>query len=208
MTKIIDWRQKVLSELPVNEDLFVEKFLMEGVQDLCRRTHCYTEDIVDTSVATQPTHTLTPVTANAKLGRFLWAKYKDILLDGKTVGEMKALNSQWEITAGTPVYAVYEGGNTVRWSKIPDVTGDAVEFHVSLIPTDIEDSDIPEPIEVDHLETIKDYVKWKYYMQPQVFNAQLSALHKKEYENGRGDLKISVITGFVGNSQAHQESFL
>ncbi len=208
MTKIIDWRQKVLSELSLNEDLFVEKFLMEGVQELCRKTQCFREIITDTSTIDVSEHTLTPVTANAKFTRFLYGKYKDIQLDEKTVGEMKALSPNWETHKGTPMYIVYQGGSTIRWSSIPVVTGDAVEFTVALEPTSIEDSDIPEVMEIDHLETVKDYVKWKFYMQPQVFNADLALLHKKEYERGRGKLKISMITGFVGNSQAHQESFL
>lgn len=208
MTTILEWRYTVLSELPVQEDLFVEKFLMDGMKDLCRRTHVWTEDIADVSTVDVPTHTLTPLTPNAKLVRFLSGSYKGVELDNKTTGEMMALNRQWKSIKGTPPYIVYEGGNTIRWAKIPDKTGDAVSFTVSLEPTDIELSIIPEQIETDHEETIKDYVKWKYYMQPQVFNADLALLHKREYERGRGKLKISVITGFVGNSQAQQERFL
>jgi hypothetical protein len=208
MTKIIEWRYKVLSELPVQEDLFVEKFLMDGMQDLCRRTSVWTEDIADVSTVDVPNHTLTPLTAYTKLVRFLSGSYKGVELDNKTVGEMVALSREWKTGKGTPPYIVYEGGNTIRWAKIPDTTGDAVSFTVSLEPTDIENSDIPLQIETDHLETIKDYVKWKFFMQPQVFNADLALLHKKMYESGRGKLKISVITGFVGNSQAHQERFL
>jgi hypothetical protein len=121
---------------------------------------------------------------------------------------MNAMSREWITSEGTPPYTVYDGGSTVRWSKIPDTTGDAVTFTVSLMPTDIENSDIPLPIEDDHLETVKDYVKWKYYMQPQVFNAELATLHKKEYFRGQGKLKISVITGYIGNSQAHQEKFV
>ncbi|MCP4257971.1 MAG: hypothetical protein GY774_10655 [Planctomycetes bacterium] len=209
MTKIIEWRQKILSELPINEDLFVEKFLMEGIQELCRRTQCYTEDIAGTSTAATATHTLTPVTTYVSLVRFLYGKYKLKTLPNKTVGEMTHLNREWESLAGTPPYIVYEGGNTIRWGKIPDSTGDAVEFTVALEPTDIVNSDIPELIEIDHLETIKDYVKWKYYMQPGPFlNVQLAKEHKKEYEKGRGQLKISVITGFSGNSQVEQAAFM
>ncbi len=208
MTKIIEWRQKMLSELPINEDIFVEKFLMEGIQELCRKTQCFTEVITDVSVINVPNHTLTPVTAYSKLHKFLYGSYSGVTKDGKTRGEMNALNRQWEAAEGTPPFTVYDGGSTVRWSKIPDVAGDAVEFTVSLIPTDIENSDIPEPIDDDHLETIKDYVKWKFYMQPVVFNADLAILHKKEYFRGQGKLKISVITGYIGNSQAHQEPFM
>ncbi len=209
MTKIIDWRQGVLSELPVNEDLYVEKFLMQGMQELCRRTQCFTEDIADTSTVDVPEHTLVPVTANSKLVRFLFGKYNNLTLPNKTVGEMIHLNREWETLEGTPPCIVYEGGNTIRWGKIPDTTGDAVEFTVALEPTDIVDSDIPELIEIDHEETIKDYVKWKYYLQPGVLqDAKLALYHKGEYEKGRGKLRISVITGFSGNSQAEQVPFL
>ena len=208
MTKIIEWRQKVLSELPINEDLFVEKFLMEGMQELCRTSQCWTEVIVDASTLDVPTHTLTPVTANSKLSKFLYGSYKGITLEGRTRGEMTHLNPQWESLKGTPPYTVYEGGSIMRWAKIPDTTGDAVTFTVSLEPTDIENSDIPEQIETDHLETIKDYVKWKFYMQPQVFNDKLALMHKQGYIRGKGKLKISVITGFIGNSQAQQERFV
>ncbi len=208
MTKIIEWRQRVLSELPLNEDLFVEKFLMDAIRELCRKTFCLKEDIADTTTATVPSHTLVPTTLNSKFVRFLYGKYDSKALENKTFGEMNELNPKWEISEGTPAYIVYEGGNTIRWSKIPDTTGDAVEFTVALEPTDIVDSDIPELIEIDHEETVKDYIKWKYYLQAPVFNAQLSMAHKKEYENGRDDLKISMLTGHTGNSQAKQVSFM
>jgi hypothetical protein len=210
MTKIIEWRQPVLSELPVNEDIFVEKFLMEGIQELCKYSKCFTEDIADTSTINVPEHTLTPITANVKLVRFLYGKYLNKTLDGKTRGEMTAMNPQWEITSGTPNYFVYDGGNTIRWSKIPDATGDAVTFTVALMPTSIEDSDIPQQIEDDHLETVKDYVKWKTYMMPieGVHNLKLGLFHKAEYEKGRAKLRISVLTGYFGNSQAQQERFV
>ena len=210
MTKIIEWRQSVLSELPVNEDIFVEKFLMEAIQELCKKSQCLTEDIADTSTIDVPTHTLTPLTADTKLVRFLYGKYLNKTLDNKTVGEMKHLNPEWEIVTGTPSYIVYEGGSTLRWSKIPDKTGDSVTFTVALMPTSITDSDIPEQIEYAHLETVKDYVKWKVYLMPieGLFNEKLALFHKKEYESGRSNLRISVITGFSGNSQAEQVSFV
>jgi hypothetical protein len=209
MTKIIEWRQKVLSELPFNEDIFVEKFLMEAIQELCKYSKCFTEDIEDVTVENFPEHTLTPVTANVKLIRFLYGKYKNKTLDNKTVGEMTYLNPQWQINTGTPNYIVYQGGNTIRWSKIPDATGDDVLFTVALMPTSIEDSDIPEQIEDEYLETVKDYVKWKVYTMPipGVTDLKLGLFHKAEYEKGRGKLRISVITGFSGNSQAQQERF-
>ncbi len=210
MTKIIDWRQSVLSELPVNEDIFVEKFLMEAIQELCKKSQCFTENIADTSTIDVPIHTLTPLTANTKLVRFLYGKYLNKTLDNKTVGEMKHLNPEWEIVTGTPSYIVYEGGSNVRWAKIPDKTGDSVEFTVALMPTSITDSDIPEQIEDEHLETVKDYVKWKVYLMPieGLFNEKLALFHKKEYEGGRSKLRISVLTGFTGNSQAEQVSFV
>lgn len=208
MTKIIDWRRQVLSELPIDEDIFVEKYLIDAIQDLCRKTSCYTENIADTSVATQGSHTLTITTANASLIRFLYGKYKTITLEAKTRGEMTQLNSKWEEADGTPIYTVYDGGNSVRWSKKPDTTGDAVEFTVAIMPTSIENSDIPTPIENEHLETVKDYVKWKYYLQPQAFNEKLAMYHQKRYEAGRGKLRISVLTGFSGNSQVQHKSFV
>lgn len=209
MTKIIEWRQKVLSELPTDEDLFVEKYLMDAIQELCKRTGCFTEDIADVSTINVPEHTLTPLTANTQFVRFLYGKYKNDILDNKTIGEMKhESGNDWEITEGTPLFIVYEGGNTVRWSKIPDTTGDAVEFTVSLMPTDIADSDIPEKIEDLHLETVKDYVKWKFYLQPATFQEKLAAYHEKRFEQGRGKLRISVLTGFSGNAQVQQTPFL
>jgi len=208
MTKIIDWRRMILAELPVNEDFFVEKYLMDAIQDLCKRTSCFTEDIADTSVATQGSHTLTVVTANAKLVKFLYAKYKLITLETKTRGEMTHLNSQWENVDGTPIYTIYDGGNSIRWSKKPDTTGDAVQFTVAIMPTDIENSDIPEPIDDEHLETVKDYVKWKFYLQPEFFNEKLATYHQKRYVEGRGKLRISVLTGFTGSAVVQQTSFV
>lgn len=210
MTKIIEWRQPVLSELPVNEDIFVEKFLMECIQELCRKSQCFTEIIADTSTIDVPTHTLVPITPDSKMVKFLYGKYLNKTLPNKTVGEMTHLNPEWEVVAGTPSYIVYEGGNTIRWAKIPDKTGDSVSFTVSLIPTSIEDSDIPQQILDEHLETVKDYVKWKVYMMPieGLFNEKLAIFHKKEYEGGRSKLRISVLTGFSGNSQAQQVRFV
>lgn len=197
-----------MAELPVNEDFFVEKYLMDAMQDLCKRTNCLKENIADTSVATQGSHTLTIVTANAKFVKFLYGKYKTVALETKTRGEMTYLNPMWEVSEGTPIYTIYEGGSSVRWSKIPDVTGDAVEFTVAIMPTDIENSDIPEPIEDSHLETVKDYVKWKFYLLPDFFNEKLVAYHEKRYESGRGKLRISVLTGFTGNAEVQQTRFV
>jgi hypothetical protein len=209
MTKIIDWRQKILAELPTEEDLFVEKYLMDAIQELCKRTGCFTEAIVDVSTVDVADHTLVPLTANSKLVRFLYGKYKNDILDNKTIGEMKhEAGKAWEVIEGTPLFIVYEGGNTIRWSKIPDTTGDAVEFTVSLMPMDIEDSDIPSQIEDLHLETVKDYVKWKFYLQPATFQEKLAAYHEKRFEKGRGNLRISVLTGFSGNSQVQQNRFM
>ncbi len=200
----------MLSELPVNEDIFVEKFLMEAIQELCKKSQCLTEIIADSSTINVPTHTLTPVTANTKLVRFLYGKYLNKTLPNKTAGEMIYSNPEWLIVTGTPNYIVYEGGSTVRWSKIPDTTGDSVTFTVALMPTSITDSDIPSQIEDLHLETVKDYVKWKVYSMPikELFNERLALSHKKEYESGRGKLRISVLTGFAGNSQVEQVSFM
>lgn len=209
MTKIIEWRQKVLAELPINEDLFTEKYLMDAIQDLCRRTSCLTEDIAGVSTVDVPDHTLAIVTVNAQFVKFLYGKYKNAILDNKTVGEMKhESGSEWQTTKGTPLFIVYEGGNMIRWSKIPDTTGDDVEFTVAIMPTNIVDSDIPEKIEDLHLETVKDYVKWKTYLQPAMFNEKLVAYHEKRYEQGRGKLRISVLTGFSGNAQVRQERFV
>lgn len=208
MTKIIAWRMGIISELPVNEDLFVEKFLMEGIKELCRRTQCLAEVITDVSVVDQSSHTLAPTTPNTALVRFLYGRYKGVGLENKTVGEMIHMNREWESLKGTPPYIVYEGGNTIRWAKIPDTAGDDVEFTVALEPTDIADSDIPELIEIDYEETVKDYVKWKYYLQPVTLNEKMAMYYKKEYEKGRARLRISVITGFTGNSQAEQTPFM
>ena len=210
MTKIIEWRQKVLSELPVNEDLFVEKFLMEAIQELCKKSQVFTEAIADVTTVSVPTHTLVPVTADSKFVRFLYGKYLNKTLENRTVGEMNSMAPEWQATTGTPSYIVYEGGNTIRWSKIPDTTGDAVEFTVSLMPTSITDSDIPSQIEDDHLETVKDYVKWKVYMLPieGVRDLKMAGFHKKEYEWGRSRLRISVLTGFSGNAQVEKISFV
>lgn len=209
MTKIIEWRQKVLAELPINEDLFTEKYLMDAIQDLCRRTSCLTEDISDVSTVDVPDHTLSIVTANAQFVKFLYGKYKTTILDNKTIGEMKHESGvSWMETKGTPLFVVYEGGNTIRWSKIPDTSGDDVEFTVAIMPTDIELSDIPQKIEDLHLETVKDYVKWKTYLQPAMFNERLATYHERRYEQGRGKLRISVLTGFSGNAQVQQERFV
>jgi hypothetical protein len=139
----------------------------------------------------------------------LYGKYKTQILENKTIGEMKHFSgASWKESKGTPLFIVYEGGHSIRWSKIPDTTGDDVEFTVSIMPTDIELSDIPKKIEDLHLETVKDYVKWKYFLQATMFNEKLAAYHEKRYEQGRGKLRASVLTGFTGNAQVQQESFI
>lgn len=200
----------MLSELPFNEDIFIEKYLMEGIQDLCRKSQCFTEAIVGASTDGDPVHTLTATSAYSKVVKFLYGKYLNRTLENRTVGEMTHRNPQWETNIGTPNFIVYEGGNTIRWSKIPDTTGDSVEFTVSLIPTDIENSDVPRQIEDDHLETVKDYVKWKTYITPleNIFNERLAIYHEKRYERGSDKLKVSVLTGFSGNAQVQQVRFV
>lgn len=199
MTKIIDWRREVLSELPVEEDIFIEKYLMDAISDLCKRTDCLQETISDVSVIGNPDHLLVPLTANSKLVSFLYAKYSGRVLKNKTAGEMVSFNPRWEEASGTPNYTIYNGGNTVRWDKKPTIAGDSVEFIVSITPTSITDSDIPIPIEHAHLETVKDYVKWKFYLQPQIFNERLAGYHEKRYEDGRGKLRVSVLTNYTGS---------
>ena len=60
----------------------------------------------------------------------------------------------------------------------------------------------------DKIKTVKDYVKWKIYLQPALFNEKLVAYHEGRYEQGRGKLRVSVLTGFSGNAQAQQERFV
>ena len=215
---ILSLRHDIVAELSKSDgtfqDTFLEKFLLDAVIDLCKKTYCYTEEISDISVVDTSTYTLTPVTSNAKLVGLISARWGDdddeaeLLVTNKR--ELDEQNRFWKQSTGQPNAIIYNGDTTITFNRIPDttaLTGVAVVYEVAITPNSI-DSVVPEVIELRHLETITHYVKWKTYEHPDFFNIALADRFEKKYNSGLSELKNEVMGEFSGNTTVKARSFL
>jgi hypothetical protein len=205
MATILEFKRFMMAELPGNADLMVEYHMVEGVKDMCKKTFAYRETITANSVVDQAAYPLTIVTANAQLVSFLDGTYDTVEKCIIDIPELVLCSPQWRIAEGTPNYFVYEGGNTVRFDRIPQEVK-ALEFRVAIMPTAII-STMPVAIENDYIDALKDYVKWKVYGSDPINDMQTALLFKREYENGRDNLKRDVLRNYSDSYQVNIEGF-
>lgn len=215
---ILDLRHDIVAEISKTsgpfQDTFLEKFILDGIKDLCKETYCYTEEISTVSVVDTATYTLTPVTANATLVGFISAMWGDgtdaeeLCITNKR--ELDGMNRFWQQATGQPSAIIYNGDNTVRFNRIPDtaaLTGVAIVFKVAIAPSNV-DSVVPPVIEYRHLDAVKDYVKWRTYEHPDFLSIPLADRFEKKYLSRRRDLKGEILEDQMGNTTVKARSFL
>lgn len=215
---ILSLRHDIVAELSKSDgtfqDTFLEKFLLDAIKDLCKKTYCYTEEISDVSVIDTSTYTLTPVTADAKLVGLISARWGDDEDEGELFvtnkRELDEQNRRWKQATGQPNAIVYNGDKTITFDRIPDttaLTGINIVYRIAITPNSI-DSVVPEVIELRHLETVTHYVKWKTYEHPDFLNLKLADRFEKKYNAGRSELLHEVMGEFIGNTTIKAKSFL
>jgi hypothetical protein len=185
-------RLKALAELPNSKNLFVEKYMLDGIQDLCRETACFIEPITLTSIKDQSIYPMTITTANAEVIGFWEGKYDNANIRSISNRKMDHSDRQWETRSGTPNAAIYDGDTSVRFNVTPDTTGKAIQLEPIIMPSNV-DGVVPPRIEKRHQEAIKSYVKWKIYEHPgEFFSIELALRYEKDYIRRKNRLKIEV----------------
>jgi hypothetical protein len=188
---ILDFRIKIIAELPDTKDIFVEQLMLDGIQDLCRETSCWTESVTGlTTTADTASYAVSVMTANADMVGLWQAKYNNKTLDPISNRAMDQRDSEWEQRSGTPDGAIYDGDNGIRFNVTPDTaTSYSVE---AIIEPNSVDGVVPPRIERRHKEAVKSYVKWKIYTSPKAFNAELAVYFERDYEKRRNRLKVEI----------------
>lgn len=188
---ILDFRIKILAELPDTKDLFVEQLILDGIQDLCRETSCWTEEVSGlATVADTASYAVSVMTANTDMIGLWQAKYNNKTLDPISNREMDHRDSEWEQRSGTPDGAIYDGDNGIRFNVTPDtVTSYSVE---AIIEPNSVDGVVPPRIERRHKEAVKSYVKWKVYTSPKTFNLELAVYFERDYIKRKNRLKVEI----------------
>lgn len=189
---ILDFRLNVIAELPDTKNIFVERLMLDGIQDLCRETSCWIEEVSGMlSVKDTPSYAVTVTTSNAEMIGMWQAKYNNKTLDPITNREMDHRDSEWEQRSGTPDGAIYDGDINIRFNVTPDTSGTAISVEAIIMPNSV-DSVVPPRIEKRHKEAVKSYVKWKTYEAPKTFNAELAVYFREDYRRRKNVLKIEI----------------
>lgn len=215
---ILDLTHDIVAELSSAngpfQETFLEKYILNAIVDLCKKTYCYTEEISDVSVVDTAEYTLTPITANAKLVGFISARWgtgdDSTELTNTNKRELDEQDKLWQTRTGQPSAVTYGGGDTIRFDRIPDtaaLTGIAIELLVAITPNSV-DSIVPKVIELRHLETVKYYVKWKTYESPDFFDIKKADYFRKFYKKGMNELKDEILEELIGNTTVKAKSFL
>ncbi len=191
---ILDFRLRVIAELPDTTNLLVERLILDGIQDLCRETSCYVEASTTTSVNGTHTYALTPSTSTVEVIGFWQGKYNNFTLPKISNKDMDMRDAQWETRVGSPDALIYDGDEAVRFNVAPDTTGKAIQLEAIIQPSNV-DGLVPPKIERRHLEAVKSYVKWKVYEAPKTFNAELAIYFSKDYRNRKGRLNVEIVKG-------------
>jgi hypothetical protein len=188
---ILDFRLNVIAELPDTKDIYVERLMLDGIQDLCRETSCWIEAITGLyTTADTASYAVSVMTGNTDMIGLWQAKYNSKTLDPITNRAMDHRDSEWEQRSGTPDGAIYDGDNGIRFNVTPDtVTAYSVE---AIIEPNSVDGVVPPRIERRHKEAVKSYVKWKVYESPKAWNPELAVYFKDDYRRRKNSLKIEI----------------
>ncbi len=190
---ILDFRIKVLAEIPKNPEIYVERLILDGIQEICKETSCFRETITGMqSEKDIANYAMTVVTNNVEVIGFWQGKYNDVNLNPISNRQMDTKDSQWEIRTGTPSGAIYDGDIGIRFDVTPDTTGTSIELEAIIQPDSVEGI-VPPRIERRHLEAVKAYVKWKIYEHPKTLNPALSDKFERDYTKRKNRLKIEIM---------------
>uniref|UniRef100_A0A6M3K4X1 Uncharacterized protein n=1 Tax=viral metagenome TaxID=1070528 RepID=A0A6M3K4X1_9ZZZZ len=185
----------------------LQRQLLLGLQELCKETWAYVEDLAMTTVASTAEHTLTPSNASTKVCGVKEATYTDS--DSKKHDipitnreNMNTESSTWQTTTSSDTsieYIIYDGGTIIRLDKIPTAGGLAFTVRVALYPT----ADITFPGVLErHTEAVKDFARWKLFALPQAVapwaNPQLAEYHRQQWVSGMLSLKRKRGIGYGG----------
>lgn len=189
---ILDYRMAVIAELPETKNLFIEQLMLNGIQEICKDTMCWTEEITGMlSVKDLAIYPMTITTSNAEVIGFKEGKYNDATMPPMSNRTMDSRDSKWETRSGTPDGAIYDGDMSIRFNVTPDTSGTSITLEPYIQPNSVNGV-VPPKIERRHLEAIKSYVKWKVYENPKTFNAELAVYFENDYANRKGRLKVEV----------------
>jgi hypothetical protein len=189
---ILDFRLAVIAELPETKNIYVERLMLDGIQELCRETYCFIENVTGMlSVKDTASYAVTVTTSNAELIGIHQAKYDTDTIEKISSRTMDHRDDRWESRTGTPDAFVYDGDINIRFNVTPDTSGKAISVEAIIQPNSV-DGVVPPRIEKRHREAVKSYVKWKVYESPKTFNGDLAIYWKNDYTKRKNALKIEI----------------
>jgi hypothetical protein len=200
MSTIIEHKHNILAEVPNNADMYVEKYMLDGVRDMCRGSWAYKEAITDTSVATQSVYPVTPVTALVDFVDIISVKYKNKELPKLSGADLDYNVPTWETRTGTPQGYVASGVASITFDRVPDTSGDAIRYRAAIMPNDVL-SVMPLVIENNHLDGLLNYVLWKIYSNVPFRDLSTAAGYRKEYIMEKTRLKVDAREGYTKQSR-------
>lgn len=189
---ILDFRLNILAELPTNKDVFVERLMLDAIQELCRESHCWIENVTGMlSVKDTASYAVTVTTSNAELINIHQAIYDGNTIDGISDRRMDQRDSQWKSRSGSPDAYIYDGDINIRFNVTPDTSSKAISVEAVIMPSSV-DGVVPPKIEKRHKEAIKSYVKWKVFESPKTFNPDMALYFKEDFRKRKNALKIEI----------------
>ncbi len=189
---ILDFRLAIIAELPDTKNIFVERLILDGLQELCRETFCYIEDVTGMlSVKDTASYAVTVVTSNAEIIGINQAKYDSDTIEKVSPRTLDQGDSRWETRKGKPTAFIYDGDVNIRFDVTPNTSGKSISVEAVIMPTSV-DGLVPPAIEKRHKEAVKSYVKWKVYESPKTFNGELALYFSKDYTKRKNALKIEI----------------
>lgn len=189
---ILDFRLTVLAELPETKNIFVERLMLDAIQELCRESSCWIEDVTGMlSVKDTSSYAVTIQTSNAEMIGVHQAKYNSDTIEKVSNRILDQADSRWETRAGSPTAFVYDGDINIRFDVTPDTSGKSISVEALIMPNSV-DGVVPPRIEKRHKEAVKSYVKWKIYENPKTFNGELAVWFRNDYTRRKNALKVEI----------------
>lgn len=189
---ILDFRLAVIAELPDTKNIYVERLMLDAIQELCRETYCFIEEVTGMlSVKDTASYAVTVTTSNAELIEVRQAKYDTDTIEKISPRTMDHRDSRWEQRTGSPDAFIYDGDVNIRFNVTPDTSGKSISVEAVIMPTSV-DGVVPPRIEKRHKEAVKSYVKWKVYESPKNFNGDLAIYFKNDYTKRKNALKVEM----------------
>jgi hypothetical protein len=189
---ILDFRLAVIAELPDTKDIFVERLMLDGIQDLCRETSCWIEDVTGMlSVKDTASYAVTITTSNAEMIGVHQAKYDSDTIEKVSNRTLDHADSRWETRTGSPTAFTYDGDINIRFDVTPNTSSKSISVEALIMPNSV-DGVVPPRIEKRHKEAVKSYVKWKVYEAPKTFNGDLAIYFKNDYTRRKNALRVEI----------------